>query len=373
MEVEYGGDNFPLKYLSVQNNVISSDLEHYIKYLSMALSYFNDARNDTDINTATGAFFSKSVLKRTLLDYSHKMIKFQKDIIRILINMNENILSHYMYQNLGYGWDDLEFRASRIFLFDDSQIYSIAEFNRNLLKDWILSKENKIHNYTEEMDTATLLKEKYGKLTYDFKNYTIDILSSDFCLAVVAYNKESIDFKQLQKCEDNAYCEERIFSNPSIGYSLSHRLLNAYLRFSTKRCYIRSEVEDKKLMDQLCANMYRESVYLARRGYFARDLFLEHIALCGLLGYEEFYRRHWFYKATSWVKEAGCVAENRNFLINITDTDYSKVKDVRKRQKYRKYDCEMLNYECHDHPTAVLLIVLAHAIRYAAHIMTSVL
>lgn len=47
----------------------------------------------------------------------------------------------------------------------------------------------------------------------------------------------------------------------------------------TRRCYIVSEAIDKMHIDIMCANMYREAVYLARRGYFYRDLFMEHSKL----------------------------------------------------------------------------------------------
>lgn len=45
---------------------------------------------------------------------------------------------------------------------------------------------------------------------------------------------------------------------------------------AVRRCYLRSEEADREHMDMLCAFMYRETVYLARRGYFFRDLFMEH-------------------------------------------------------------------------------------------------
>lgn len=48
------------------------------------------------------------------------------------------------------------------------------------------------------------------------------------------------------------------------------------LRRHLRRCYLRSPEQDDSLMDLLCASMYRETVYLARLGFFARDIFLEH-------------------------------------------------------------------------------------------------
>lgn len=185
-------------------------------------------------------------------------------------------------------------------------------------------------------------------------------------------------------------------------FTLFRRLLNIMLRRQVRRCYMTSVAEDDTLMDQLCAFMYREAVYIARRGFFARDLFLEHckylmyffifdniftiwftsnylflrsktkllfpVTLCGMLGYEEFHRRNWFKKIISWMDQKGCIKESRNFNYNSTaifikriGEDHKLVKHVRK-----KFYRDLLE-DCDTHPMALLIVVLAHGIRYAAH------
>lgn len=56
--------------------------------------------------------------------------------------------------------------------------FSIGEINKDRLKGWIFN-DDIIHNFTEEMDTATLLKEKYAELCdIETDGYYINIANS---------------------------------------------------------------------------------------------------------------------------------------------------------------------------------------------------
>lgn len=146
-------------------------------------------------------------------------------------------------------------------------------------------------------------------------------------------------------------------------------MLNLMLRHILRRCYVYEEEYDRQHLDILCSFMYREAVYVARRGYFSRDMFLEHIALCGLLGYEEFYRPTWFRKAVSWIDNEGCITENTNFEIN--RTRYLETMNPDRKELVRNRLTTILKLQCHHHPMALLLIVLGMAIRYSLHRLKS--
>lgn len=101
-------------------------------------------------------------------------------------------------------------------------------------------------------------------------------------------------------------------------------------------------------------------------------IFVSTVALCGFLGYEEFYRRHWFYKAASWIDDDGCMTEFRNFEVNVTEvlakTNYQNKPEEEKtfRNKRRQL---LLRKDCELHQMAVLIIMLSHGIRQALHFM----
>ncbi|CAK1596082.1 unnamed protein product [Parnassius mnemosyne] len=365
---QYYGDQFPIQYLGPEETVPDiADLKQYVKGLRRVVYYFNKTPNKTDCNIALGSFYTKALLKRTLQDYGIKLIQQERERIVDIINKCENILSHFVYKNYPYGWEDMEFRVSRTFKDDSAQVFSIGAFNKGRLKRWLFSNIA-MNDYVEEMDNVSLTKMKYIELTVEMDNYYISSLDSDICASRIAYESEPIDLSKLQLCRPDKFCYSRLHSYPSVSYALSHRLLNIMMRRHLRRCFLKNEEHDVSHMDLLCAFMYREAVYLARRGFFARDLFLEHIALCGMLGYEEFQRRRWFNKALSWINEEGCIKETRNFDFNTTRVLIKRFgENDAFSKKLRKQLREYLYEECHTHPTALLLVVLSHGIRYAAH------
>ncbi|CAH4032657.1 unnamed protein product [Pieris brassicae] len=225
-----------------------------------------------------------------------------------------------------------------------------------------------MHPYIENLDDISLEKEMYIYILDRLDDYNINIKNSDFCISSIFDTPQAINNNVTQFCRDD-YCKYFLFNGPSIGYALNHRLLNIMLRRNCRRCHLQSPKEDDDMIDQLCAFMYREVVYLARRGYFARDIFLEHVALCAIMGYKEFFRMHWFYKATSWMNDAGCIQENRNFLFNETKQHIANTNDTKKVAMYTKRLKQILLNECHNHEMTVLSVVLAHAIRYTAEFM----
>lgn len=99
------------------------------------------------------------------------------------------------------------------------------------------------------------------------------------------------------------------------------------------------------------------------------------VSLCSLLGYEEFYRRHWFYKAASWIDDRGCVMENLNFENNrsaiVVKTKYSD--DPKKAKQFLQKRMKVVYDECHIHPMALILIFMANGIRHALHFMKDVI
>ncbi|KAI8420165.1 hypothetical protein MSG28_008730 [Choristoneura fumiferana] len=187
-------------------------------------------------------------------------------------------------------------------------------------------------------------------------------IRADNCMSMIVYNRIYFD-KYERLCTADKSCADILYKSPSVAYSLSHRLLNLIMPRQIRRCYMRSKAADDKLIEALCASMYRETVYLARRGYFYRDLFLEHIALCGLVGFREFFRHHWFRKIISWVDSDGCIQENMNFEYLRTKLSLEKAKTEKKKDKIKQGFREMFHESCSYHQMALSLMVLAHGVR----------
>ncbi|CAF4923020.1 unnamed protein product [Pieris macdunnoughi] len=345
----------------------AKDLNFFISKLKKTLYYNTKSPNSTDANIAIGTYFVTAILQRTLWDHTQKFTNKQKRAIVNLINRGKNYVSHSIFNNKPYGYKDLEFRVTALYQDVDIFAHSMNEFNDRRLQKWILSDIN-MHPYIENLDDISLKKEMYISILGRMEDYNISIKNSDFCISTIIDTPQAINNNVSQVCRD-AYCKYFLFNGPSVAYPLSHRALNIMLRRNCRRCHLQSPKEDDMMIDQLCAFMYREAVYIARRGYFARDIFLEHVALCAIMGYKEFFRMHWFYKAASWMNNAGCIQENRNFLLNQTKQYKDIANDTKTITMYTKHLQRTLLNECHEHEMSVLSVFLANAVRYTAEFM----
>ncbi|XP_063388198.1 uncharacterized protein LOC134674075 [Cydia fagiglandana] len=367
----YKGESFPEKYLNPEDVVPdSADANYYLRSLDKMLGYFARFANKTDINRALGLFYMKAILRRTMIDNKNKIQEDQEKLIKSVILQADNIMSHYFTNKIKpLDWGHILKRASHLLIEDDLQTEAIGEFKGNLLKKWILSDVS-LNEFEQDMDKVKFPKETYLKYTEEViesQEYTINIDDSDYCMGEIIYNPTPLeDTQTLRPCVYDQFCPQILYARaPSFSYSLSHRMLNVMMPRHTRRCYIQNPDDDEQLMEALCAGMYREAVYLARRGYFNRDIFMEHIVLCGMLGYQEFFRRHWFRKVVSWIDERGCIAENFNYEAN--RTRYLLEKEPERAKSILALSQIVLKDPCSWHPMALSLVVLAHGVRHAVH------
>ncbi|XP_048006725.1 uncharacterized protein LOC125242066 [Leguminivora glycinivorella] len=367
----YQGESFPKKYLEPEDVVpASADATNYLQNLGKILDYFVLYANKTCINRALGMFYMKAILKRTVLENKNKIQEDQHKLIKKVILQADNILSHFFASIVNpLDWGHILKRASHLLKEDDLQVEAIGEFKGNLFKKWILSDVS-LNEYEQDMDELKFPKEIYLKHTEEVVEstvFTINIDDSDYCLGEIIYNPLPLeDTKILKPCVYDQFCPKILYYRaPSFSYSLSHRMLNIMMARHVRRCYLSSPEDDEQLMEALCAGMYREAVYLARRGYFNRDIWMEHISLCGMLGYQEFFRRHWFRKVVSWIDERGCIAENFNYEAN--RTRYLLEKEPEKAESTLKLSRKVLSDPCSWHPMALSIVVLAHGVRHAVH------
>ncbi|KAJ0177188.1 hypothetical protein K1T71_007197 [Dendrolimus kikuchii] len=365
---KYAGEKFPTKYLYPDYRGFSvHDIDYYLRATKRTINYFSKFPNDTDVNTATGVFYVKVILAVTLRDYADILNIYQIRVLKNIVGLSDYILSHYIYMQKEFGWDDIEHRVSRIYQQDRPFMVSIEQFNRNRLKKWLLTHST-INDFLEQMDDVSLPKETYVWCVSHMDAY-YSTYTSGKCLSRISLNAEPIDYKKLSQCKQDEECMKQVETTPSVAYALSHRLFYLSLSKYVYRCNVFTQKKTNDLIDMMCAQMYRESVYIARRGYFARDMFLEHIALCGTMGYEEFFRRPWFLKAASWVDDIGCVREFYNFDINRSRIITEEAVTPRKREIAAHQNHYYLTRKCHKHTMAVGVAALAQGVRHSVNLM----
>ncbi|KAI8436427.1 hypothetical protein MSG28_010015 [Choristoneura fumiferana] len=386
----YEGTSFPKKYFLAETLVpTSEDLESYLLSTKKIVNAISLYPNLTDPNRALGVFYMKSILRRTILENGKKLNDSHIAQIKEIIKEGERILGYYFHYLLGKPWTKPFRRVIELFRDDTVQVESISNFTRNRLAKWLVNPKT-VNSFAKQFDEITLSKEKYASLVQSVHKdaYVVSIDTSDNCMSMIVYNRIYFD-KYERLCTADKSCADILYKSPSVAYSLSHRATAlsqlwcddrivfskreklevrrrnvdvAYDAFNRHNDWtqLNAPAADDKLIEALCASMYRETVYLARRGYFYRDLFLEHIALCGLVGFREFFRHHWFRKIISWVDSDGCIQENMNFEHLRTKLSLEKAKTEKKKDKIKQGFREMFHENCSYHQMALSLMVLAH-------------
>ncbi|GLG99612.1 Uncharacterized protein GBIM_06031 [Gryllus bimaculatus] len=118
------------------------------------------------------------------------------------------------------------------------------------------------------------------------------------------------------------------------------------------------EVED--IVDDLCSDILIDTELIERLDFpiYARDVFCEQVALCGIEGFVEFMRPAWIKQILSWQRPVGCFGNEVEFREAV-----EKVKYERRR---RKRDDGVMAHGCLMHFTGVALAALAASLRYLA-------
>ncbi|XP_013782100.1 UPF0764 protein C16orf89 homolog isoform X2 [Limulus polyphemus] len=110
------------------------------------------------------------------------------------------------------------------------------------------------------------------------------------------------------------------------------------------------------LLDFFCANILRDIELIESDGFplMWRDLFFEQVAICGLVGYKDFYRPEWVDLILSWQHPNGCYGS--------TDVDDTGTEDIiRKRTKREE---RYMGGGCFAHTTSVALGALVVNTRF---------
>ncbi|XP_061168076.1 UPF0764 protein C16orf89 homolog [Saccostrea echinata] len=172
--------------------------------------------------------------------------------------------------------------------------------------------------------------------------------------------------KSKEHCRISDECWDFMTSPGYNSYSLSHQVL--YLEIGRQfGCYAQMLLKNllkhqkpiNELQEEFCKNMLNEAVIIAKNGFPQRkqDLFMEQAALCGILGYREFFTSDWLTPILSWQDELyGCYKGELVFE--------SEVKLRPGVNNRRKREERPLDHGCLCHRTTVALAALGQYVRY---------
>ncbi|KAH9487923.1 hypothetical protein Btru_068297 [Bulinus truncatus] len=133
---------------------------------------------------------------------------------------------------------------------------------------------------------------------------------SDFCLGEIFGTRNSIE------CAFTDKCWSLMTQFGYNGYSMSHEIF--FLEIAEgygcqkevqQQIIVHKQPALTQLQDTFCANMLDEANRIAQMGFppSLQDLFMEQAALCGMLGFREFFNNDWLTKILSWQDaEDGC-------------------------------------------------------------------
>lgn len=235
-----------------------------------------------------------------------------------------------------------------------------------------------------------ILAENLFALDYDGRDVPEDALlwkynrkeamkesESDACLAEVFGTRSGVP------CEISSRCWTTMTRPGYNGYSLSHQIF--YLEIAEMsgcqevmqwHMALNQQQGLSNLQDTYCANMLAEANLIADNGFpaYVRDLFMEQGALCGMLGYREFFNSDWLLAILSWQDpQDGCYrwagwpqarGENQLSTLRVPDSDQPA---QRSRRLYKREERRVAR-DCLCHRTAVAASVLAQYVRFVLEV-----
>jgi hypothetical protein len=158
---------------------------------------------------------------------------------------------------------------------------------------------------------------------------------SDQCLHALAFNK----------CNDTESCVKLMSDPYACRYSLTHQILSSII---AKKSSCNHHKSSPLVEYQMVLKMLDESQAIANANFLEsdRDLFMEQIALGGLVGWNEFFQDiNWLKSIISWQHPIqGCYGNDTNH--------------INKRE-----EMQML-HQCLSHRTSVAIAALSQILRY---------
>ncbi|XP_068211030.1 longitudinals lacking protein, isoforms H/M/V-like isoform X4 [Palaemon carinicauda] len=123
----------------------------------------------------------------------------------------------------------------------------------------------------------------------------------------------------------------------------------------------------EQTLEEICYSILGEANAIAEAGFpeTRQDLFMEQGALCGVLGYRDFFKKQWLTKVLSWQRPTGCFGDFR--LFSASRKHPSRVDKIFHSGNNRvKREESPMESNCLAHRTAVALGYLSLYVRWLA-------
>ncbi|XP_051876902.1 UPF0764 protein C16orf89 homolog [Pristis pectinata] len=170
-------------------------------------------------------------------------------------------------------------------------------------------------------------------------------------------------------CLDTAKCTKLMTTLYCSDYSLSHQLIY-FILAEIKNCtnivgsqhpQSRNSISTQRLKKIFCTNMMEINLHIEKDGFpvYQRDLFLENIMLCGMIGYSDFYKTRWLEAILSWQYPSGCYVETGRSMHSAE----MKQNAFTEHKRVKREDV-LLDDNCSCHKTAVAVGALGSYLRF---------
>ncbi|XP_068211068.1 UPF0764 protein C16orf89 homolog isoform X38 [Palaemon carinicauda] len=162
------------------------------------------------------------------------------------------------------------------------------------------------------------------------------------------------------------------------GYSLTHQVFYVVIglqagcesqleRFAWVTLRHGKRMTIEQTLEEICYSILGEANAIAEAGFpeTRQDLFMEQGALCGVLGYRDFFKKQWLTKVLSWQRPTGCFGDFR--LFSASRKHPSRVDKIFHSGNNRvKREESPMESNCLAHRTAVALGYLSLYVRWLA-------
>ncbi|XP_077300503.1 UPF0764 protein C16orf89 homolog [Arctopsyche grandis] len=197
-------------------------------------------------------------------------------------------------------------RKNKVNLKNSSYLQNIEKYIMNE-KKWksIISKRKALKcNIKKEISYLNLDRIRLRKSLLSFDTAPNE-MESDICLSeIIVTNKVHGKNKY---CPSSKMCYDVMIIGQSKGYSKTHRLLY-FIIGQIEGCFKCGGTKTNLAINNLCCGIMAEASAIEESGFALefKDLFMEQLTLCAVIGYMEVLKPQWIASINDWQRLEGC-------------------------------------------------------------------
>jgi len=321
-------------------NYVRDDFKRIIVSAIRILDFFDRHLDELVVDAAIGTRIMESQLKLFQAEHPNLPQKLQTLLMtmqstckhlseRLIIKLTSSKLESSERNRLNEG----------LYWVDDALLWESPDSGK-----WMSEKGANISvtNSTTEMESMETQEENMSEAT------------SDKCTSGI-----------FQRCSVTDECAKFFMENLYSKYSLTHQLF-FFLFAKQKNCFENENFKKKmggrdptKFMHKMCKKIWKEANVIEESNFptFYKDLFVEQITVCSLVGYTQFLKLSWLDTILSWQSDVDCYLEPYHLPTE-------KISGRSRRVKRSDNLVLMGEERCSVHFTTVALCSMAMHLRY---------